>query len=904
MMESVWSATIRDIDDDTAVINGPQIDSPPQQESYVQARDESGDLLAALTRKTEWGVDTYRKTLSSRDSSARLVAWSPDNFVAMALPPVVHGAGPDSIVIMRVDLPHEYIAVRADSHTSSIKYLEWSQQAQGSLLLSVDLANTLCLWKKKDHVDDWTCIETLSFNYLLLCRWVSIQPSFSPLAQPAWPAVPQPDAMLVDEHQHTRPSPFAAANTAQTTEIVTQTFITLSKDGKICIVTNLLDSTWKQIQGDIIIPLHYSIDCADIISLKDETIMIAIHSEKIGNSVLIYKVTYDIYTNYVNVYQTDKINLNDVIETDRTLLKAKRNMHVSALYFDNSDTELLVVRRGGDCTQLHRWQKTERDMSQHHAVVSLFGEHRDVTEWTCVQRRTLFHKRRGDNDIVAVTFSQAPRIVWLSHASGKIEALKSTTLLPISITPLPGRVPGEIVLSMAPSPNACLVACLTDTHRLQLLALPIRSLDKPAAATWMSHLFQASMLRTADWWDVLILLRIYSNSAETRDTYHYVISELSGEATKLTAMPPAQCRASLDAIKSSIYRITQGMELAFIDTQAKSFIYYLLDTLKSSYIPLCQQEFGYSPEDKDNMAYLIDWVAEFTYFFLRNVFYLNHMFKTPESKSEVSTFKVPEDFKDVEATHYYPFHYLAEPKSKPAFPFATLLFDVNVMLALFELLNYSKAYKEKYTTENSKVKFKDSDIKILVDVYTPFILKIGALLVAEDEFESIKSFVETNYQSITTVYSETTEVNNQNTTSTVPTFRALSGDRIEVFTKALFQLIPQVIPTSIIKDVNDVMMTSSFTILDLDPPLDGFLDQNPLPSTLPSGADPAASQVNFKYVPKSSEHISLVYDIITPHQKVHEMPSYDRDAQDVTLLVRPLVTGVSAVWRQMEIVQR
>eukprot|EP01132_Coremiostelium_polycephalum_P000657 gene657-812_t len=744
-----------------------------------------------LTKKVDW-TDFYMQLFNS--DNLQLVTWSSDNFLAFTTKSdknLYMKQEQQPIYIMRAEIPHEYTVIKT-SHLNMIRYLEWSNQAPGSILLSYDQS----------------------------AKWVSINPSYYPIFDPK----------TSTSSTTKTTSPFESLSLTSPNEHSTQLFITLSKDGKINIVYfNLLESCWKQIQSEISLPPYHSIDCADIISTKEENIMISFYSKKMGNIIFLYQITFDIITNYVTNYELDKINLRDLIQEDKMLQKTKRNQKISSIIFDNTGS-IIVLMKGLDSCILYRWEKKETSNSRHNAIISLLttNSNQQITEWTCTANRFFCAINPKYPPISSIHYSNITGVLWLNYTFGQVEVVNALTFERISkiklsnqnLTTTTGtgtttntnnagtnglskkmkRKNRPISLSIIPSPNGCLAACLTSDMEIKLLALPIKSYSMDVASKWLSHLLQNAIIRSTDWWDVLVMLKIYSTSSEAKNAFHHTIIKLSVDYTALSVYMQSLHRSSFDSIKSSIYRIVKGMETAFVDSQAKSFIYYLSDTLKSSYLPLTQDPHS---KEKENILILIDWVIEFVY-----------KEKSNPGSSSVDTNKV------------------------------------------------------KYSDCKELDKIIKGVSQIIDNLSTNFV----------EDREPIKNYLNNLYGSIV-------EPDKIDTIQT-PYFTNPPSSKIETILKVLFTF-QSLIDNEIVANINDMAINNSFSILDLDPPLDGFLDQNPI---IPG----ENVQVSFKYAPKSLEYMGIVHDIIT---RIPIAPRIDKPYKKCTRCHRiTVVLRTSLFW--------
>ncbi|EGG24173.1 putative mediator complex subunit 16 [Cavenderia fasciculata] len=844
------------------------------------------------------------------------------------------------IYIVRADYPHEYITIKTNHE--QIKYLEWSTQ-QGPLLLSSDLSSQVCLWRKKDTIDEWECIETLNYPSLLLCRFISIKSSYYPIPFPNNNNEYNNNNNNTNNNNETESSstsnnnnnsqssipPIKQNSINPSNEIIIQSLLIITKEGKIILITyNLIEQKWKEIlMRDFEMSPYSTIDCADIISFKDENILIAIHSKSMGgNNISIHQLNYDIYTKFGQLFQSSIIYLNDIIFEEEILIESKKNQQIERIIFDNSPNAINVLSKGMDSSILYRWERREGQSSQHKQIIDMFGKDSSTqwTEWTCTKKllfgksskKTETKKNQKDtstshignifsfqNNVSTIHYSNLTSIIWLCYYGGEIEAISSTTFQPLcksklpmstvvatasppSATPLPFITP----VSCIPSPNGCLVATVTNDNHLHIQAVPCTQLAKPVLSQWLNHLFQLSILRTADWWDILVILRIYSVSSPSHfDTFRHVIAKLSidcndqkksnnnnsnnNEASTSSTSPnsnsnnsnrkivltnqPLCNRSTLETIKSTIYRMVVGMEIAFVDSQSKMYIHYMLDTIRSSLQPVCEQ--AAPSEDKENMSFLIDWVIEFTYFFLKNVVYLHILFTRSEWTSAI-----PTDTEFQSLDNFYALQFIEFKKAKTYHPLVSLLFDGNILLSLSELLNYSRAYKEKNPNDSSKVKYKETDVKAVSEIYGAFVTDLMALLLndpsQERQLAMVNYFLKNNLSWIASNHggggggqgsSETsnssgTDANGNpipvcSNTSQLPYLTSIDSCKIEEFIKGLNGIISQRVPQQLLREVNETHLNISFSLLDLDPPLDGFLDQNPIKPTTPMTPTAAAA---------------------------------------------------------------
>jgi hypothetical protein len=145
------------------------------------------------------------------------------------------------------------------------------------------------------------------------------------------------------------------------------------------------------------------------------------------------------------------------------------------------------------------------------------------------------------------------------------------------------RPPVPVSVTFSPNNNCCMAVLYYNTE-LQLVPLapvyPSQSNFTPAR--WIANLFQLSIARNTDFWDILALLCTWTHLPKYRGMYKEVLLYLLQDWEYLQPAYKSFIFAQHEAIKSAIYRSVPNMSVNYANSQSKLFINYILQIFRFS----------------------------------------------------------------------------------------------------------------------------------------------------------------------------------------------------------------------------------------------------------------------------------------------------------------------------------
>jgi len=213
----------------------------------------------------------------------RCVAWSADNLIAYsavntAFPPTepsYNGAARQALYITSANVPERHAALTTP-HRSPIRFLEWAPTTLGgSMLISADTTDMVCVWEMKDSVSDWDKAPPFHLDSTVCVKWLNNDLRYTlptPAAAPIAVPLRNLEEKFLPERNYTSSQPPLDKSQAP---VGIPSFLHVSASGKLQVnAKKLFDERWSSVTGRL--PLTNFVICrADITRNAAGTLLLA-----------------------------------------------------------------------------------------------------------------------------------------------------------------------------------------------------------------------------------------------------------------------------------------------------------------------------------------------------------------------------------------------------------------------------------------------------------------------------------------------------------------------------------------------------------------------------------------------------------------------------------------------------